>query len=151
MSSDSRLVLVSNCMVIPRSRAQSARTFAILLLGFAIAAPLDGAAPPECEPRSVSTSSARWAAPLDRPIKLNAGTLPLKEAIDHISSLTGLRFSYSGSHVPLEKIVCLSYREAPLGDILADLLTGAAAAPVIARLDHSVLATRTEQARAPQQ
>src|SRR5688500_15525450 len=148
MSSDSRLVLVSNCMVTPRSRAHSAKTFAILLFGFAIAAPLEGAAPPECEPRSVSTSSARWATPLDRPIKLNAGTLPLKEAIDHISALTGLRFSYSGSHVPLEKIVCLSYHEAPLGDILTDLLTGAAAAPVVASLDHIVLAPRNVQTAA---
>lgn len=125
----------------PPSRARSAKALAVLLL-LGNAAPLRGAVPPKCEPRPLVASFTRWSPPLDRSIHINAGQLPLREAIDRISAAAGLRLSYSGNLLPLERSVCVSYRGAALGDILTDLLAGAAVTPVVASLDHVVLAPK---------
>ena len=126
----------------PPSRARRASTLAVLLVGLFHATPVTGVAFSPCEPRAL-VSTAQWAAPLDRVMTIDAGQRSLRDAIERISAAAGVRLSYSGNVLPADQVVCASFRDAKLGDILTHLLSSAVV-PVVASLDHVVLAPVTK-------
>ncbi|MGQ0561720.1 MAG: hypothetical protein ACT443_07600, partial [Gemmatimonadota bacterium] len=121
-----------------------ARSASVSLLLFGFATPLSAAAAGPCEPRIVLPAASSWTPPLDRIISFDPGETSLEAALDRLAAASGLRFSYSPEQLPLERIVCASYRNTALGAVLGDLLDGVAVEPVIAAADHIVLAPHHE-------
>jgi iron complex outermembrane receptor protein len=101
--------------------------------------------------RTNVNAAARWVPPLNRPITLRAGTVPLKEALDKLAAAAALRVSYSREQLPLARSVCASFAGVPLGDVLKSLLRDVAVEAVVAGADHVVLAPRAVQAAAAQE
>lgn len=83
---------------------------------------------------------AGWPAPLSRGIALDAGQITLRKTLEKMAQATGVRISYSAEHVPLDRVVCASFARAPLGDVLAQLLSDSHVRVVVAAADHIVLA-----------
>jgi len=81
-----------------------------------------------------------WPEPLNRLVSLEAGDVALRGALDRISADARVRLSYSPDVVPLERRVCLSFQQAPLGDVLLAVLEGTGVAPVVIGSDQIVLA-----------
>jgi iron complex outermembrane receptor protein len=74
-------------------------------------------------------SGRAWEAPLDRGVTFRASGVTLRAALDRLSAAAGVRLSYASDLVPLDRRVCLSATDAPLGDVLAGLLGGFRAEP----------------------
>ena len=81
-----------------------------------------------------------WQKPLDRLVAFDLGDMTLGRALDRVASETGVHFSYSPDLVPVQRAVCLSVREQPLGGLLVALLTGTNVSPVVVGADQIVLA-----------
>jgi iron complex outermembrane recepter protein len=99
-------------------------------------------------------SSARapapaWPAPLDRRITLHARGVSLREALDRAAAESGIRLSYSAELIPLDRVECVSFDSAPVGDVLAMLLVGTSVAPVVASERQVALAPAQPVAREP--
>lgn len=92
---------------------------------------------------------ARWAAPLDRLVALHGGEIPLRDALDRIAAAGGIRLSYSGDLLPLDRPVCPAFDSVSLGDALSILLRGTAVAPVVTGVDQVVL-TPAPRSAAPE-
>lgn len=100
-------------------------------------------------------ANAGGAAPTPDPlsirISLHVHDVALREALDRVAALAGIRVSYSGDVVPLDRRVSAAHDDAPVGEILLHLLRGIAAAPRVVAADHVVLAprARADTARPP--
>src|SRR6188768_1298897 len=129
-------------MATPLTCAHGTRPILALLLGIALAAPSLGAAQSSCAVKTVGTAQAHWAPPLDRPITLRAGSVPLKEALDKLAAAAALRVSYSREQLPLTRSVCMSFKGVALGDVLKAVLQDVAVEAVVAGSDHVVLTPR---------
>lgn len=81
-----------------------------------------------------------WPAPLDRPIVLRAHDLSLRDALDRVAAAAGIRLSYSGDFLPLDRAACLAFDSVSAGEALSDLLRGTAVEPVVTGSDQVVLA-----------
>ena len=91
--------------------------------------------------QSTSTSDASaWRKPLDRIVAFDLGDMTLGRALDRLTSQTGIHFSYSPDLVPVQRAVCLSVGEKPLGGVLVALLAGTSVSPVVVGADQVVLA-----------
>ena len=86
------------------------------------------------------TDRAAWQKPLDRIASFDLGEMTLGRALDRVASQTGVHFSYSPDLVPVQRAVCLTVGEKPLGGILIALLSGTNVSPVVVGADQIVLA-----------
>ena len=106
-----------------------------------------------CDATAITASAgspAIWPAPLDRRITLRTDSIPLQGALDRIAALAGVRLSYSSELLPRGRQVCIDRSTAPLGAILASLLTGTDLDPLSIGGDQVVLRRRPQAAmRAP--
>jgi iron complex outermembrane receptor protein len=93
-----------------------------------------------------SSTTARWAPPLDRVINLRIAQLSLRDALDRIAALAKLRVSYSAELLPLDRAVCVTATEEPVGRVLSSVLEGTNVAPVGVGGDQVVLAARRDTA-----
>src|SRR5688572_16961964 len=109
-------------MATSRPCASCTRLIVALLIGLAMAVPPEGAAQSSCVARTAITTQTRWAPPLNRPITLRAGTVPLKEALDQLATAAALRVSYSREQLPLTRSVCMTFKGVAVGDVLTTLL-----------------------------
>ncbi len=62
-------------------------------------------------------------SPLDRKISISIQNKPLEEALNEISAVAGIHFSYSPKHIPVEHSVNLQINDAPLSKALDSLFT----------------------------
>ena len=92
--------------------------------------------------------AAGWRKPLDRMVTFDFGDMTLGQALDRVTSQTGIHFSYSPDLVPVQRAVCLSVGEKPLGGLLLALLTGTSVSPVVVGADQIVLAPNRSAAGA---
>ncbi len=81
-----------------------------------------------------------WPMPLDRIVSFNAGDVALRTALDRVATEARVRLSYSPDLLSLDRRVCLSFPETPLGDVLMALLGGSGLAPVVIGTEQVVLA-----------
>ncbi|HEX2780289.1 MAG TPA: TonB-dependent receptor [Gemmatimonadaceae bacterium] len=65
-----------------------------------------------------------WAPPLDRTVSIQARDVALRDVLDRIAATADVRLSYSPDLLPLERRVCVAFRDVPLGGALSELLGG---------------------------
>lgn len=90
-------------------------------------------------PPAPAASTKPWPAPLDRIVSLRGGMLALREALDRLAAASHVRLSYSSEALPLDRRVCATYAEAPMGRILYELLEGVSVQPTILSDNQVVL------------
>ncbi|AHG88341.1 TonB-dependent receptor plug [Gemmatirosa kalamazoonensis] len=124
-----------------RRRAALAGTFGTLALAAARPATARAAPPddPSCS-ASVSRAPRRWAAPLDRVVRLPARASTLRDALARLSEAARFRLSYAAELLPLDHRVCPPADALPAGDALVALLGATAVEPVVVADDQVVLA-----------
>ena len=66
-----------------------------------------------------------WAPPLDRSVSLDARDVSLRDALDRLAAVAGVRLSYSPDVVPVDRRVCASFHDVALGGALSELLRDA--------------------------
>jgi outer membrane receptor protein involved in Fe transport len=81
-------------------------------------------------------------SPLDRKVTVHVKDVALRDALDKVAVLAGIRLSYSGDNLPLDRRVSVDRDTAAVADVLGDLLRGFAVAPVATSTDHVVLSPR---------
>lgn len=81
-----------------------------------------------------------WHAPLDRVVTLSDESLPLREALERISSVANIRLTYSPELLPAEAHVCARFAGRRIGDVLTTWLGGTGLAAVVVGADRVVLA-----------
>ncbi|MFN8571290.1 MAG: TonB-dependent receptor [Gemmatimonadaceae bacterium] len=94
-------------------------------------------------PVSQHGPSKAWPAPLDRVVSLRGGMLALREALDRLAAVSRVRLSYSSEALPLDRRVCATYSDTPMGRILYDLLDGVSVQPTILSANQVVLVPQT--------
>ena len=93
-----------------------------------------------CAPANrVSISSPLSGDLLAKRVSLHGRALSLREALDRVAAAAHVRLSYSPELLDLSRPVCLDYESAPLGIVLADLLSGASLRPLVLGADQIVL------------
>jgi outer membrane receptor protein involved in Fe transport len=85
---------------------------------------------------------AEAQSPLDTRITLHARDVALRDALDRVALLAGVRLSYSGDHLPLDRRVSVSRDSARLEELLGELVRPFAVVPVAITADHVVLTPR---------
>jgi iron complex outermembrane recepter protein len=85
-------------------------------------------------------AARRWPSPLDRQITLQSDKVTLRDGLALLADAAHVRLSYVAELLPLDRPLCLAYREMATGDVLADLLRGTHLEPVVAGDDQVVLA-----------
>jgi iron complex outermembrane receptor protein len=105
-----------------------------------LAQPLVAGAQSNCAPANrVSVSSPGSSDVLAKRVSVHGRALPLRDALDRVAAAAGVRLSYSPEVLDLSRPVCLDYESAPLGLVLADLLSGAPVRPLVLGIDQIVL------------
>jgi outer membrane receptor protein involved in Fe transport len=120
-------------------------TLAFLLATAMYFVPADAGAQSSCASPARGVSRPQWTGALARTISLHGRDISLREALDRLSATARIRLSYTAELLPLASAVCLAYESAPVGDILTDLLDGAAVHPVVVGVDQIVLAPLPHQ------
>jgi outer membrane receptor protein involved in Fe transport len=126
-----------------RAKYRAACAASLALAASHLTAPVTAAAQASCATagRAIVPSQQEAAAgPLARRISIEARNISLRTALDRLAAASRVRFSYAADLLPMSRTVCLSYKAAPLGQILADLLTDVAVRPVAVAADGVVLA-----------
>ena len=95
----------------------------------------------------VGASTATAQSPLDRRVTLHVRDVALRDALDRVALLAGIRLSYSGDHLPLDRRVSVDRDTSAVSEVLGELLKGHPVMPVPVGADHIVLTPR--QAVAP--
>ena len=105
-----------------------------------LALPLVAGAQSNCAPANrVSISSPLSGDLLAKRVSLHGRALSLRDALDRVAAAAHVRLSYSPELLDLSRPVCLDYESAPLGIVLADLLSGASLRPLVLGADQIVL------------
>ncbi len=86
--------------------------------------PASGSAQRACEDAVVAPPPGGWTAPLDTRFSLHARDVSLREALDRLSAVSGVRLAYSADFLPVDRRVCVAADQQPVGAILATLLRG---------------------------
>lgn len=100
---------------------------------------------PMAHAQSCSTSNTLpaslppWNAPLDRAVSLRARDISLREALDRVASLAGVKLSYTTETLPLASRVCAAFDSIPLGAALGLLLRETPVLPISAGGEQVVL------------
>lgn len=71
-----------------------------------------------------------WSAPLDRVVTLQSSGTSLRTALDLVAARAGVRLSYSGDALPLDREACVPQGPMPLGAALVALLHDIPVTPV---------------------
>jgi outer membrane receptor protein involved in Fe transport len=85
-------------------------------------------------------------SPLDRRVTLHVRDVALRDALDRIALMAGIRVSYSGDNLPLDRRVSVDRDSAVVSQVLSDILAGFPVTPVVVSGDHIVLSPRTPSA-----
>ena len=85
--------------------------------------------------------AAQMPSPLDRPVSLALGGVPLKDALDEVARRAGVRIAYSGRVVPLDRRVSLQLDAVQVRAALDSLLHGTGAVPTVDRSGQILLVT----------
>ena len=105
-----------------------------------LALPSVAGAQSNCAPANrVSISSPLSGDLLAKRVSLHGRALSLRDALDRVAAAAHVRLSYSPELLDLSRPVCLDYESAPLGIVLADLLSGASLRPLVLGADQIVL------------
>lgn len=75
-----------------------------------------------CDDASVAAPLGGWISPLDIRATLHAHDVSLREALDRLSAVSGVRLAYSADLVPVDARVCVTADQQPVGAILGALL-----------------------------
>lgn len=86
----------------------------------------------------VPAEESRWASPLDRVVRVAAGTR-VRDAIDRAGRQAGVTFAYSVDLLPAGTTTCSTSQGLRLGDALNLWLTGTTLEPVISGEDRVML------------
>ena len=86
--------------------------------------PASGSAQRACEGAVMASPPGGWTAPLDTRFSLHAHDVSLREALDRLSAVSGVRLAYSADFLPVDRRVCVAADQQPVGAILATLLRG---------------------------
>jgi len=108
---------------------RAALATALLCLGISTAEAQLSMAPPE-------------SGVLQHRISIHMRDVALRDALDRVALLAGIRLSYSGETIPLDRRVSLSRDRASIADVLDDLLHAFPVQPVAVAEDHVVLTPR---------
>jgi hypothetical protein len=100
-----------------------------------------------CDP--VTLPAASWPSPLDRRVTVRGGDVPLRDALERVAAISGIRLSWSDALLALDQRVCLEATDAPLGALLASLTGLFAVAPRVAGPSLVVLAPVPAPSRPP--
>ena len=84
----------------------------------------DARAQRACDDALVVAPLGGWSQPLDLRSTLHAHDVSLREALDRLSALSGVRLAYSADFLPVDRRVCVDADQQPIGAILAALLRG---------------------------
>lgn len=85
-------------------------------------------------------AEAQEPSPLDRRVTLHARDIALRDALDRLALQAGVRLSYSGDNLPLDRRVSVARDTALLSDVLMDLVRAYAVRALAVADDHVVLA-----------
>ena len=85
--------------------------------------------------------------PLQRRISVHLRDVSLRDALDNVAALAGIRLSYSGDNLPLDRRVSVSRDTATVADVLDELLRTFPVEPVVVANDHVVLTPRDPSMR----
>ena len=104
-----------------------------------------------CDDAVVAAPVGGWAAPLDTRSTLHAHDVSLREALDRLSAVSGVRLAYSADFLPVDRRVCLTADQQPVGAILSTLLRGSSvqATVVAGRVVLSPTLTSVKATSAP--
>jgi outer membrane receptor protein involved in Fe transport len=94
-----------------------------------------------------AAGTAAAQSPLDRKVTVHARDIALRDALDRVGLLAGIRLSYSGDNLPLDRRVTIDRDTSRVSEVLGDLLTGFPVRLVVLANDHVVLAP--SEANAP--
>src|SRR4051812_36874741 len=86
--------------------------------------------------------TATGQSPLDRRISLRVRDVALRDALDRVAALAGIRLSYSAENVPLDRRVSIARDSSTVDAILGDLLHDLPLQAVPVTSDHVVLTPR---------
>ena len=86
--------------------------------------PLAGHAQRACEDAVVAAPSGGWDAPLNTRVTLHARDVSLRDALDRLTAISRVRLAYSADYLPVDRRVCVSAEQQPLGAVLNTLLRG---------------------------
>ena len=78
-----------------------------------------------CEDAVVAAPSGGWDAPLDTRVTLHARDVSLRDALDRLTAVSRVRLAYSADYLPVDRRVCVSAEQQPMGGVLKALLRGA--------------------------
>ena len=90
--------------------------------------------------------SAGAQSPQERRVSLHARDIALREALDRVALLGGVKLSYSGDNLPLDRRVTISRDSVPVLEVLRELVRPFAVDPVVISPELVVLAPRREVA-----
>lgn len=96
--------------------------------------------PVSCRPDSLPAHTGAWTGPLARRVTLDAGRLPLRDALRRFADAANVRLSFSNETIPLDRPVCAVFDSVPAGDALLQLLGDAPVEPRVVADDLIVLA-----------
>jgi outer membrane receptor protein involved in Fe transport len=85
-------------------------------------------------------AEAQESSPLDRRVTLHVRDIALRDALDRVALQAGVRLSYSGDNLPLDRRVSVSRDSALLSDVLMDLVRPYAVRALAVADDHVALA-----------
>ncbi|MEX2152300.1 MAG: TonB-dependent receptor [Gemmatimonadaceae bacterium] len=81
-------------------------------------------------------------SPLERRISLHVRDVALRDALDRLALVAGIRLSYSGDNLPLDRRVSVARDASAVSEVLAELLRAYPVQAVAISSDHIVLAPR---------
>lgn len=89
-----------------------------------------------------ATTASVAQSPLERRVTIRLRDVGLREALDRVALLGGIRLSYSGDNLPLDRRVTVDRDTATVADVLNELLRPYPVAAVAVATDHVVLSPR---------
>ena len=108
---------------------RAALVTALLCLGFSTA-------------EAQSSSTIAESSVLQRRISIHLRDVALRDALDRVALIAGIRLSYSGETIPLDRRVSVSRDTSSIADVLDDLLRTYSVQPLAVADDHIVLTPR---------
>ena len=77
-----------------------------------------------CEDVVVAAPTGGWEAPLDTRVTLHTHDVSLRDALDRLAAVSRVPFAYSADFLPLDRRVCVTAEQQPVGAMLLTLLRG---------------------------
>lgn len=123
-----------------RAACLTGSALAVLFSGSAMSAGAQSFCAPANRASQSGLASNDTTGILSRTVSLHGRDVSLREALDRLAAAAHIKLSYTSELLQLTRPVCLDYRTATVGEVLADLLEDAAVQPVVLAGDQVVLA-----------